>query len=390
MTLLTVLCPAPDSHVRIIGISSQKHCGHDLVWKLHLAHFMNTNTRILGIILATSFLAMACGSHEQSLSGGFFEGAGDPSSELPSDPNNDNSPGVDANGLTAGIWDDNLNFRVFESYLADTANYKGIPSISLSEQTAAKNRFGVREGKQSVDVLLLLDTTGSMYDEIDYLTEEFQNISTKIQNDFCRSAIDIRWGLVVYGDQGEIYVVRSSGFSQNAEAFKQELENIQRTSGGDYPEAAAEGLDAATQVDWRTGDDVARLVFWVADAPHHENKTPMIEDAIRRAMTEDIHIYPVAASGLDDRTEKLMRISAQVTGGRYIFLTDDSGIGNSHKEPRIPCYFVTSLTSAITRSIKAEITGALQAAHPDEVLRSGGDPQSGSCTLTDGSQVLVF
>ena len=55
---------------------------------------------------------MACGSHEQSLSGGFFEGAGDPSSELPSDPNNDNSPGVDANGLTAGIWDDNLNFRV--------------------------------------------------------------------------------------------------------------------------------------------------------------------------------------------------------------------------------------------------------------------------------------
>ena len=56
-----------------------------------------------------------------------------------------------------------------------------------------------------------------------------------------------------------------------------------------------------------------------------------------------IHLYPVAASGIDDLAEFTMRTAAEVTGGRYLFLTNDSGIGGSHAEPHIPCYYVTTL-----------------------------------------------
>ena len=33
--------------------------------------------------------------------------------------------------------------------------------------------------------------------------------------------------------------------------------------------------------------------------------------------------------------------------GRYLFLTDDSGIGNDHEEPRVPCYRVERLDGRV-------------------------------------------
>ena len=42
-----------------------------------------------------------------------------------------------------------------------------------------------------------------------------------------------------------------------------------------------------------------------------------------------------------------MRQAALVTNGRYLFLTDDSGVGLSHAEPNIACYRVTSLKSLL-------------------------------------------
>ncbi len=62
---------------------------------------------------------------------------------------------------------------------------------------------------------------------------------------------------------------------------------------------------------------------------------------MRAARSLDVHIYPVASSGVDELTELTMRSAAQLTGGRYLFLTDDSGVGGAHMEPSIPCYFVT-------------------------------------------------
>jgi hypothetical protein len=85
-----------------------------------------------------------------------------------------------------------------------------------------------------------------------------------------------------------------------------------------------------------------------------------------------------------------MRSAAQMTGGRYLFLTNDSGVGGDHKEPSIPCYFVTKLDAAIVRMVDIELSGAYREPTPDEILRTGGDPQDGACTLASGSQVLVF
>jgi hypothetical protein len=80
-----------------------------------------------------------------------------------------------------------------------------------------------------------------------------------------------------------------------------------------------------------------------------------------------------------------------MTGGRYLFLTNDSGIGNDHAEPHIPCYSVTRLDSAIVRMIQVELTGRHVEPEAGEVVRSVGRPdKEGKCRLSSGMLVASF
>jgi hypothetical protein len=107
----------------------------------------------------------------------------------------------------------------------------------------------------------------------------------------------------------------------------------------------------------------------------------------KQSFARGVHIYPVASSGVDELTEFTMRTAAQLTGGRYLFLTDDSGIGDSHKEPTLPCYVVTTLQKAMLRMVFMELSGTHVDVAPADVLRSAGAPVVGTCALAGGRQV---
>ena len=86
-----------------------------------------------------------------------------------------------------------------------------------------------------------------------------------------------------------------------------------------------------------------------------------------------------------------MRATAQMTGGRYVFLTNDSGVGNSHAEPHIPCYNVTRLDHAIVRMISVELSGKYVEAESNQVVRQVGRPnKEGKCQLSSGMLVASF
>ena len=52
-----------------------------------------------------------------------------------------------------------------------------------------------------------------------------------------------------------------------------------------------------------------------------------------------------------------MRAEALLTGARYLFLTDDSGVGHAHAEPHIPYYDVQRLDSLMVRMVAMEVSG---------------------------------
>ncbi|MGD8862939.1 MAG: VWA domain-containing protein [Myxococcales bacterium] len=328
---------------------------------------------------------------------GTFAGDGDGDGDAPveGDFAADSDAGVDdwqpsAGLLTAGAWDDNLNFDRFLGYRTEFHDsLPGALPIDAEEHESAHDRWSQpREANTTLDVALVIDTTGSMTDEIAYLQTEFDALSQAIEDAYPDSAQ--RWSLIVYRDETDDYVVRWFDFRDSAGEFREKLEMQGAAGGGDFPEAPDQALETMNQLQWRAGEDTARLVFWVADAPHHADNAGRLADALRASAGQDIHIYPVASSGVDELTELSMRSAAQLTGGRYLFLTDDSGVGGAHKEPTIPCYFVTQLDDAILRMVDIEMSGDHREPDASEVIRTGGNPQDGACTLESGEQLQSF
>ncbi len=327
----------------------------------------------------------AAGKNASSAPPGSSDGAG--ASPESSSSSGSSGSQQQAGVLTAGVWDDNLNFDFFTKYIQlSEPSLTGLPSFTQVEREAAKAKWSQRTGSTELDVTFLLDTTGSMGDELSYLQREIDDIAQQIKTKFPQTTP--RFGLVLYKDDGDVYVTRWFDF-KGLEEFRTNLAAQNVGGGGDYPEAVAAGLDQMVKLSWRTGA-VTRMTFWVADAPHHVGQEAQVKASIEAAAAKDVHIYPVAASGTDERTEFTMRTAAQLTGGRYIFLTDDSGVGNAHAEPHIPCYHVTKFNGAIVRMVENEMTGTHVQPKPEEILRSVGDPQDGRCVTQDQGSFAVY
>lgn len=270
-------------------------------------------------------------------------------------------------------------------------------SASLSEQDAGAIQpaprgnawnlavSGTAALPRALDLALLVDATGSMGDEIAYLQEEMRGIVESVRA--ASPGLSLRFSLVVYRDSGDEYVTRVFPFTDDLDAFRRDLSAQSAGGGGDYPEALDQGIVAVGDLAWRTGD-VARVAFLIADAPPHTDRAAAYLDGVDALRRRGVHIYPVGASGVADEAEYLLRLTAAMTQARYLFLTDDSGVGNSHAEPHIPCYAVQRLADLLRRMVLFELTG--EPTVPRDVLRTVGRPSpEGRCELSGGRVVQI-
>jgi len=227
-----------------------------------------------------------------------------------------------------------------------------------------------------LDVAFVVDTTGSMADELNWLTRELSSIVRSAK----RSApgVSIRYGLIVYRDHGDQYVVRNFGFTSKQSQMISWLRKQEAAGGGDYPEAAAAALKAGANLDWRRGKG-ERLMFHIADAPPHSRDARTYLAAAKTAAKNNVQIFGLGASGVAAESEFLMRQAALQTNGRYLFLTDDSGVGYGHAEPTISCYRVTKLKDLMVRVLRSELSGRRIEASANAVARSVGSYRAGVC-----------
>jgi uncharacterized protein YegL len=175
-----------------------------------------------------------------------------------------------------------------------------------------------------LDVLFLLDATGSMGDEIAQIQNTIASIADRI--DRIEPRPELRLGLVAYRDRGDDYITRVYDFTPDVAQFQQLLASVHADGGGDTPESLNEGLhDAVQQVGW--ADDAVRLIFLVADAPPHLDY-PQDYDYVKEArvaVSKGIKIYPIAASNTEDDAEYIFRQLAQQSLAHFIFLTYQPG-----------------------------------------------------------------
>lgn len=205
---------------------------------------------------------------------------------------------------------------------------------------------------ESLDLMFVVDTTGSMGDELSYLKSELRDVIERSRGDG-EKQLDIRLSVNFYRDTSDDYTVRSNPFTTDIESATNTLSSQSASGGGDYPEAVESGLEDAIESHEWSSNARARLLFLVLDAPPHENDQirESLQTSIRRAAEKGVRIIPLAASGTDRNTEFLLRASSILTGGTYTFLTNDSGIGNDHLEPSVGEFEVEYLNDLMVRVI---------------------------------------
>jgi Mg-chelatase subunit ChlD len=213
------------------------------------------------------------------------------------------------------------------------------------------------EGRAKLDVLFLIDTTGSMGDEIDRLKDSVRSVSERISALPANS--DVRLGMTVYRDRGDLFVTRTFDFTSSVDIFKAALAEVQAGGGGDNPEDLCAGLhQAVSDPSWR-GDDTVKLVFLIADAPPHLDYQdgPDYAADVRAAARRGIKIMPIASSGLDDQGEYVFRQLAQITMGRFTFLTygADGASPGDHTDHHVSDYAVLALDDLVVRLVSDEL-----------------------------------
>jgi hypothetical protein len=194
-----------------------------------------------------------------------------------------------------------------------------------------------------LDVAFVVDATGSMGDEINYLKLDLDTFIKTIS--MRNKDINLRLGSVFYRDQGDEYVYRVSPFSSNTTVTDNFILDQRANGGGDYPEALEQAMrEAVEHLDW-SSTARARIIFLMLDAPCHYDASIIdsLNKYIARAAEKGIRVVPVACSGTDKSTEFMLRSMALLTNGKYLFLTNHSGVGNAHMEPSTDIYAVRSL-----------------------------------------------
>lgn len=241
-------------------------------------------------------------------------------------------------------------------------NEKNVPTAvrvdgeiyTLNEQKSMDIKLDKEiHGVKELDLMLMVDTTGSMSDELTYLQKELENVIQQVAQQ--NQILSIRVSVNFYRDETDEYVVRSFDFTSDINEAIAQL-NAQKTDGGgDYPEAVHKALDNIIQGhQWR--NDAVKLCFFVLDAPPHSESeikgiNLQMQTSIANMSKQGIRIIPIVSSGVNTETEFLLRSWALMTGGTYTFLTDHSGVGNSHLEPTIGEYKVEKLNDMMVRII---------------------------------------
>ncbi len=189
-----------------------------------------------------------------------------------------------------------------------------------------------------LDIAFVVDTTGSMKDDItavkDSLFEIVDRITTRTEG------LEIRFGIVSYRDhppQDRTYVTSVFDFTEKIKRVHKLISDLRPSEGGDTPEAVADGLfDARTKLTWEL--DAYKVLLLVGDAPPHgklynsigddyfPNGCPKGYDPIdevkklRSDFGSTVFIFVCGCNPLVE--ESFRKIAASVDGGKYYSLLE--------------------------------------------------------------------
>jgi len=156
--------------------------------------------------------------------------------------------------------------NIFEVYVKDLATGRAERAEFDRTKPAAPPPPAV-SGSDKVNVVFLIDTTGSMDTYINGVKDRAIEFSTILAS----KGAAYKLGLIGFGDLGENEKPSVYNFTDDVPKFQKQVKNIPRTYGGDIPESSLDALETGIELLKSHRDEAgARNIFiLITDAPPH-------------------------------------------------------------------------------------------------------------------------
>ncbi|MBI5209361.1 MAG: VWA domain-containing protein [Elusimicrobia bacterium] len=191
---------------------------------------------------------------------------------------------------------------------------------------AEKEATAPKKDAPSIEVVFVLDTTGSMGGLLDGAKRKIW----AIVNDLAKGkpTPKIKMGLVAYRDRRDQYVTQVEPLSANLDAVYEKLLALRADGGGDGPEDVLGALDdAVTKGGWSKTPRTLRIMFLVGDAPPHTDyqDVPPYPKTVQKAVVQGIKINTIRCGG-DAQTGEAWQRIAQLGEGKFFTIDQTGGV----------------------------------------------------------------
>lgn len=199
-------------------------------------------------------------------------------------------------------------FFLFSCQDVDTQN-------TSTDQDVDENNSTVEAA--TVEVVFVLDATGSMTSLIEGAKRKIWDIANKIMVGEPTPIVKI--GLVVYRDRGDQFVVKGYDLTDDIDEVYNNLIAVKADGGGDFPEDVNRALEyAVDSISWSENDNTLCMIFLVGDAnPHMDyNDEKHYDQICKEAIKRDIIINAIRC-GNNLETERVWKEIAHFAEGYY-------------------------------------------------------------------------
>ena len=179
-------------------------------------------------------------------------------------------------------------------------------------------------GIPKIDVVFVLDTTGSMSGLIQTAKDKIWSIATTMAS--AQPTPEIRIGLVAYRDRGDRYVTKVVDLSDDLDSVYATLMDFQADGGGDTPESVNQALyEAVHNISWSQDSQAYQVVFLIGDAPPHMDYQDEVQypEIVTAALEKGIVINTIQCGEIPATAGPWTQI-ASLGHGRF-FQVDQAG-----------------------------------------------------------------
>jgi Mg-chelatase subunit ChlD len=175
----------------------------------------------------------------------------------------------------------------------------------------------VSNERPKVDVVFVLDTTGSMEGLIQTAKEKIWSIATTMAS--AQQTPEIRIGLVAYRDRSDAYETRVVDLSGDLDSVYATLMDFEAEGGGDTPESVNKALyDAVHNMSWSQDDNAYQVIFLVGDAPPHMDYNEVrYPEIIASALNKGIVVNTIQCGEIPTAIEPWTQIASLGQGNYF-------------------------------------------------------------------------